>query len=247
MFDVIGVIDLRGGRAVRARGGQRERYEPVHGVAGAAIENGDAVAVAHRFVNGLGVAGLYVADLDAIVDRTPQDALVRQIASLGARLWLDAGVTSVDEARAALDRGATHVVVGLETLPSLNALESICVAACGQRVVFSLDLREGQPIAASEDLARRPPDVLVREAVNTGVSAVIVLDLARVGTARGVDLELVSRLRHAAPETALIAGGGVRNRADLIALKAAGCAGSLVATALLDGTLTAGDLVSSTL
>jgi phosphoribosylformimino-5-aminoimidazole carboxamide ribotide isomerase len=242
MFQVIGVIDLRGGRAVRARGGHRERYAPVDTVAGVAIEAGDAAGLARHFVDGLGVPALYTADLDAIVDRRPQRDVIERIAAIGAPLWLDAGITTPDEARAGLDSGATHLVVGLETLPSLNALESICAAAGGHRVAFSLDLRDGQPIAASVDLAQRRPEELVREAAKVGVNAVIVLDLARVGLTRGVDLDLIARLRAAVPDMPLIAGGGVRGRDDLAALQSAGCRGALVATALLDGQLTADDI-----
>jgi phosphoribosylformimino-5-aminoimidazole carboxamide ribotide isomerase len=64
-----------------------------------------------------------------------------------------------------------------------------------------------------------------------------VLDLARVGSGSGVDLELMSAVRRAAPRVALFAGGGVRNAEDLDALARAGCDGALVATALLSGAL----------
>ena len=40
----------------------------------------------------------------------------------------------------------------------------------------------------------------------------------------------------------IYAAGGVRDRADIVALRAAGAAGVLVATALHAGTLKAGDL-----
>ena len=43
---VIGVIDLRGGAAVHARGGHRERYLPVTAVGTRSIDPGDAPALA---------------------------------------------------------------------------------------------------------------------------------------------------------------------------------------------------------
>jgi phosphoribosylformimino-5-aminoimidazole carboxamide ribotide isomerase len=76
-------------------------------------------------------------------------------------------------------------------------------------------------------------------AAAAGASTVIVLDLARVGTGAGVDLRLMEAVREAAPGVALIAGGGVRDAADLHALAAVGCDGALVATALLSGVLDA--------
>jgi uncharacterized protein related to proFAR isomerase len=61
---------------------------------------------------------------------------------------------------------------------------------------------------------------------------VIVLDLARVGSRAGPDVGLVGELCARFPELELLAGGGVRDIADLRALAEAGAAGALVATAL---------------
>ena len=90
-----------------------------------------------------------MADLDAIEGRAPHDALTRTIASIGAPLWLDAGIASVDHALRALDCGVTRLIVGLETLPSFQVLESISKEAGHDRVAFSLDLRDGQPITTA--------------------------------------------------------------------------------------------------
>ena len=145
---VIGVLDLLGGRAVHARAGQRDRYEPVQTVAGMAIEPGDAVALARTYLRHLGLTELYAADLDAILGRPRQDALVASVAALGAPLWLDDGAASVRDAQHALELAAAVVVIGLETLPSYDALAEICASVGGDRVAFSLDLRDGVPVAA---------------------------------------------------------------------------------------------------
>jgi len=230
---------------VHARAGPRDRYEPVPAVGAVAIEPGDGRALARAYIERLGLSELYIADLDAIVDRRPQDALVRDIAARGAAVWLDAGITSADEARHALDLGAARVVVGLETLPSFAALESICKAVGGDRVAFSLDLRSGQPLAAAEHVVPKPPDALAVRAADAGVGALIVLDLARVGTGTGLDLEIITRIREAAPGVTLLAGGGVHGWEDLVRLSDAGCNGALVATALLHGRLTAREILAT--
>jgi phosphoribosylformimino-5-aminoimidazole carboxamide ribotide isomerase len=224
---VIGVVDLRDGRAVRARAGQRDRYQPI----------GDAVDLARRYVDHHGLRELYLADLDAIegsTDGGPERRalpVIRQIAGIGVPLWLDAGVSSVDAARHALDLGATHVVVGLETLQSFDALQAICAGIGGDRVAFSLDLRGGEPIA-DHDIPRETPERLAARAANAGAGSVIVIDLARVGTRIGLDVDLLARVREAAPGLTLLAGGGVRGAEDLEKLAGAGCDGALVATAL---------------
>ena len=70
----------------------------------------------------------------------------------------------------------------------------------------------------------------------------IVLDLARAGMRRGVDLALLRRVRAAAPGVELAVAGGVRGVSDLATAAAAGCDAALVATALYDGRILAGDI-----
>ena len=63
------------------------------------------------------------------------------------------------------------------------------------------------------------------------------IDLARVGSGAGPDLERLSVISALAPEKEIFAAGGVRDAADLAVLKRAGIAGALVATCLHDGLL----------
>ena len=175
-----------------------------------------------------------------------QDTLIAALAATGTTLWLDAGVSSTGRARHALALGAAHVVVALETLPSYEALPEICAAVGGERVAFSLDLRDGVPILASAGVpSGEPPHVIAARAADAGAAGVIVIDLARVGTGRGLDFELIARVREAAPGLTLLAGGGVRGLEDLVRLADAGCDGALVATALHDGRIGASDVAAA--
>jgi phosphoribosylformimino-5-aminoimidazole carboxamide ribotide isomerase len=169
--------------------------------------------------------------------------LIASLASPRLPLWLDAGVSSVDRARRAVALGADRVVVGLETLPSYVVLEEICAAIGRDRVVFSVDLRDGRPVVRDHGIpAGDAVDVVAAHGADAGVGAVIVLDLARVGEGGGPDVEVIARVREAAPVPLLLAGGGVRGLTDLARLAEIGCDGALVATALLDGRLSAADV-----
>jgi len=234
---IVGVIDLMGGQAVHARGGARERYEATVKRVGSPMTPGDAVGLARSFRFELGVDELYVADLDAIMHGRTQDAVIVKLTGTGAPLWLDAGISRAAQARRARDLGA-RVVVGLETLPSFDALGEICRAVDGERVAFSLDLRDGQPLVRHGGaIAAESATVIAARAAGAGAHTIIVLDLARVGSGSGLDFDLIARVRDAAPDVALMAGGGVRDASDLIRLSAAGCDGALVASALLSGRL----------
>lgn len=234
---IVPVIDLLHGRAVHARGGRRAEYLSVATALGVEI-SGDPLALARLYIERLGLQQVYVADLDAIAGEAPQNALLASIAGLGASLWVDAGIASVPQAVDALGTRASRLVVGLETLRSFDELHDICAWIGGERIAFSLDLRRGIPVIdATAAIPMSPPEAIAARAVDAGVSAVILLDLERVGTGTGIDLPLLAAVRRAIPAVLLLAGGGVRGNDDLSRLADAGCDGALVATALHSGAI----------
>lgn len=241
---MIPVLDLRAGRALLARGGQRDTYAPVRSllVAGRAGEGGDPIALARAYRDTLDCDEWYVGDLDALAGGAVQRALLGALAALRGRLLVDAAVTTPDRARDLVADGAARVVVGLETLPSFDALALVARAIGSTRVVFSLDLRDGAPLAEAP-LSGTPLEV-ASAAVAAGAGAIIVLDLARIGSGRGVDLVLVQTLRRALPQVELLAGGGIGTARDLERLAHAGLDGALVATALHDGRITRDDVAA---
>jgi phosphoribosylformimino-5-aminoimidazole carboxamide ribotide isomerase len=234
-MQIIGVVDLRRGRAVHAHGGVRANYLPIRSVAGHAVPDGDPVSVAQRYID-LGVRELYVADLDAITGRGLQREPLLGLLACGVPLWVDAGVSSVGLAQELAALGVSRVIVGLETLPSFGVLDQICDAVATP-VAFSLDLRNGQPLGTATTGTGTPGELAAR-AASAGARTIIVLDLARVGSGEGLDLPLLARIQKAAPNVTLAAGGGVRDNSDLVALANTGCTAALVGTALLTGRIT---------
>ena len=241
---MIPVLDLSAGHAVLARGGQRDTYAPVRSrlVAGGTRGGGDPIALARAYRDILECDEWYVADLDALAGGAVQHALLGALAALRCRLLVDAGVATPERARAVVAGGAARVVVGLETLPSFDELALVARAIGPKRVVFSLDLRNGAPLAEAP-LSGTPLEV-ARAAVTAGAGAIIVLDLARVGSGRGVDFALVEVLRRTFPDVELLAGGGIGTARDLEDLAHAGLDGALVATALHDGRIGREDIAA---
>jgi phosphoribosylformimino-5-aminoimidazole carboxamide ribotide isomerase len=231
---IIPVIDLRAGEAVHGTGGDRARYEPVKSAITPSL--GDAVALAQAYVVVLGTSELYVADLDALEGGAAQYAMHQRLSRI-ARSWIDAGLRSEADACALIDAGADRVVVALETMPGFELLHAIVRRLGADRVAFSLDLRDGAPLASADALRAMTPRELARRAVDAGAETVIVLDLAKVGGLGGTDDAMMRDLRAALPGVDLIAGGGVRHQADLDRLAAAGANGALVATAVHRGVI----------
>lgn len=234
------MIDLKDGQAVHARGGRRDKYAAVTKAAGTVI-NGDAVKLAGVYLDTFGLNDVYVADLDAIASAAPNAGVVRSICKRGGNVIVDSGVATLEEAHRVASTGAHGVIVGLETLASLDSLRDICR---DYPVTFSLDLRDGIPMHG-EGLPDASPEDFAGHAVTAGANAIIVLDVARVGGTAGPDTEMLTRIRRVVTGAALLAGGGVRGLNDLKLLARIGCDGALVATALHDGRLTASDVAAA--
>jgi phosphoribosylformimino-5-aminoimidazole carboxamide ribotide isomerase len=145
----------------------------------------------------------------------------------------------VEQAQALIDLGVGNVIVGSETLQSPAQLAGLAAHLPVERIVLSVDLKDGVLRAPSEFPT---PTDLLQFAAALHIDSIILLDLARVGAATGPPLDLLFSLHQRFPMLALYAGGGVRDRADLAALKLAGAAGALVATAFHRGILGTADL-----
>jgi phosphoribosylformimino-5-aminoimidazole carboxamide ribotide isomerase len=233
---VVGVIDLKAGMAVHAVRGERERYRPVSSVL--VPDGGDPLALARALRTELGLDELYVADLDAITGAGGNDAVIGALAR-ELRVMVDAGVSEPRRARALLDLGAHRVIVGTETLPGPDALDALLPLGS---VVLSVDLRDGALLSPDPRLARLSALDAVERLSRPELREAIVLDVARVGSRAGLDIELIARLHTAFPALELLAGGGVRDVEDLRALADAGASGAPVATALHTGVIGAREL-----
>jgi phosphoribosylformimino-5-aminoimidazole carboxamide ribotide isomerase len=248
---IIPVLDLSHGVAVHARAGERSRYQPVRSVL-ASNRNGDPLALIKAFRKTLGAEECYVADLDSIQGGAVQRTAIRELAQFEAGftgpMLVDAGTRQLGGALEVLACGASEVVVGLESLHAFSDLEVIVRVIGPSRVVFSLDLRLGSPVLhpsmKSPAGTDSDPVTLAARAVEAGVVSLLVLDVGRVGTGHGVDLELLERLRRRFENERLLAGGGVHARRDLERMRDAGCDAALVATALHTGRVGAADIAA---
>ena len=237
---ILPVLDLMNGLVVRGIAGRRDSYRPVTGTL---APSADALIVARAIRACSGLDEFYVADLDAILRGRANMTTLRDLINDGFRLMVDAGIRNLDDARSIVDVGAEAVVLGLETCPNADLLADACSRFGADRVIFSLDLTGGRPLAGSEHWKTFSPDEIVEIADRSGVRRVIVLDLKGVGVGAGVSTApLCRRFRESWPNLELITGGGVRNADDLAELNSCGVDGVLVASALHNGSLSRHDL-----
>lgn len=242
---LIPVIDLMGGQVVRGIGGNRNSYTPIESCFAHDPSPG---AVARAFAERFSATRVYVADLDAIRGSEPDWNSLDQIAEAGMSVWLDYGVSSAQAAAAVQGADTTRsyvdsVIVGLESIRNHQELAAIHSAIGNSKAIFSLDLKQGRPLAQDPDVVNVSPLEIAETAIGSGFERMIVLDLAFVGTSSGVGVvSLCKQLRSRFPNLEMHAGGGIRATADIKLLADAGCNGVLVASALHDGSITPGDL-----
>lgn len=231
-LQIVPVLDLKGGIVVHARRGARAEYAPLRSPL---VDGCEPVAVARAVCAAGRSSRLYVADLDALAGEPPGEATLSGLAVV-TEIWVDAGATTPPRAAALRRAGAARNVVGTESLAPGALTEA--AALTPPPLVLSVDLRAGRLISPDPGLDGRDPAAAASLARALGVTELLVIDLARVGSGSGPPLDAVAALAAALPGVAIYAGGGVRDDDDLAALESAGAAGALVATALHEGRIT---------
>ncbi len=210
-MDLVLAMDLKGGRVVHGKRGERTTYRPLDWGLSASAE-----PVAYLRV--IRPALLYIADLDRIAGTGSHDREIRACARMVRRCFVDRGSRTPEDLLS-----GDHItnVIGTET-----AGEDLTRYAAG---ILSLDIRDGVVIPSKRD-----PREILREAAALPFEGCLILDLGAVGTEGGLSAAQLAGFRAAYPGY-LLFGGGVAGEADLELLAAEGFNGAVVATAVHRG------------
>lgn len=223
-MEIIPVVDLKGGRVVHARRGDRARYQPL---VSTICHSAEPLQVVSTLLDLFSPRRLYVADLDAIGGLAPQQGVIAAISRLSGNteIWCDAGFRSAIGTECISGLANIVPVIGSETLDGLDTYREL-----HQRypeAVLSLDFRGGEFLGPAALLAT--PESWCRRVVH--------LDLGHVGAGEGPAADSATSLHRLAPQRQMYVGGGVRHVGDLHRLASAGISGALIATALHDGSI----------
>ena len=223
-MEVIPVLDLKGGIVVHARMGMRSTYAPIETPLSPTSEPS---SVARGLLSIFPFKVFYVADLDAIEGNGDNTAALRALRTEFPDLafWVDTGAADLRNAKTWLEGGLGHLVLGSETQRDSELIRYFCR---DERIILSLDYR-GEAFLGPASLL---------EDVDAWPREIIVMALARVGSASGPDVNLLANIKLRAVGRRIYAAGGVRDASDLSSLARAGISGALVATSLHNGKLT---------
>jgi phosphoribosylformimino-5-aminoimidazole carboxamide ribotide isomerase len=235
---IIPVMDILNGVVVHAVRGKRSEYQPLRSVL---CDSPNPLDLASTF-KALGFEELYAADLDAIMGGCPNFSILKKVVgTIGIRLMVDAGVTDLKRAKELVKSGVSKVILGTETLPSINFVETAIKSLGKESVVVSLDLKAGKVISGFELGKFGNPLSLLQEFKRMRANQIIVLDLDRVGSGEGVNMPFLKDVKRNF-EGKVFVGGGIQNIKDLVELRRMGVFGVLIATALHSGRISVEEL-----
>ena len=239
-FELLPAIDLRAGRVVRLREGDFARMT--------AYES-DPRSVARAFAEA-GAERLHMVDLDGAREGRPRqlDLVGEVVKDLGGRVRVElgGGLRTPEAVAGVLDMGVSRVAVGTAALRD-PAFAAGLVARHGPgRIVGSIDVRAGLALGEGwrAGAAGLPAAEAITMLADAGITTFEVTAIDRDGLLAGPDLDLMGALVSMA-RGGIIASGGIASIEDVLALRAAGCAGAIVGRALYEGQIELRALVSA--
>ncbi len=228
-------IDILEGRTVRLAQGE---------FADATVYDSDPLDAARRWLRE-GARALHVVDLDGA--RTGVQVNLEQVTKIVADVHVPVqvggGLRTEEAVGALLAAGASRVVVGTAAFRDVDFLDAI-VAAHGDRVIVSIDAREGLLATSGWTEQTAIPATTVIERLSArGVRRFVYSSIQRDGMMTGPDLAEVGRIADVV-RGSFVYSGGISSVADLEALAAlrrVNLAGVIVGKALYEGRFTVAD------
>jgi phosphoribosylformimino-5-aminoimidazole carboxamide ribotide isomerase len=204
-------IDILEGNAVRLVRGEFDA---------STVYDDDPLDAASRWV-AEGAEWLHLVDLDGARAGTPVnlDALGRIAADSGVPVQYGGGLRSAGAARAALDAGASRVVIGTAAFTQPQMLDELIAEGHGERIAVGVDVRDGLVATHGwERTSELPASEAFAELRERGVRRFVYTNIDRDGMLSGASREEVARVAREAGEGRLIFSGGIGSLADLRAL-----------------------------
>jgi phosphoribosylformimino-5-aminoimidazole carboxamide ribotide isomerase len=222
-------IDLKDGMCVRLLRGD---------MATATSFNDDPADQARRFSE-MGFTQLHVVDLNGAFagESINHNAVSSILDAVRAPVQLGGGIRDMAGIERWLDAGIARVILGTAAVRDPELVKDAAQAFPGQ-VAVGIDVRDGLVAVHgwAETTDMQAID-LAKAFEGCGVAALIVTDIGRDGLKTGVNLELTGAMADVV-SIPVIASGGLRDVADIRALKAwtgRPISGAILGRALYDG------------
>lgn len=229
-LELLPAVDIADGQAVRL----------VNGAAGSETSYGSPVDAALDWIR-QGAEWIHLVDLDAAFGRGDNKQVLKAVMKEtgGINIELSGGIRDTASLEAALELGAKRVNLGTAALEDPDWTAEV-IAEYGDKIAVGLDVK-GETLAARGWTSEGGNvwDVLER-LEDAGCSRYVVTDVAKDGTLKGPNLELLRRVTEKTARP-VVASGGVATLDDIAALRDLvphGVEGAIVGKALYSGNFT---------
>jgi phosphoribosylformimino-5-aminoimidazole carboxamide ribotide isomerase len=224
-FAIIPAVDVLDGRAVRLHQGDYDRIE---------VDAGDPLALV-RQAAATAPPLVHVVALGAARDGGAPVELARAVveAASPVPVQLGGGVRSVDDVKALAAAGIARVMIGTAAFGDIPLRELVDAA----ELVVAIDVADGIVRTAGwRESSGLTTEQALERCADAGVRHLLCTAIHRDGTRSGPDLELLQEVRSF--DGTVLAAGGIRDDADVEAVRALGIDGVVVGRAWLEGSVT---------
>jgi len=235
-FKIIPVIDILNSKAVHAVKGKRTKYEVLKSHL---FHSPNPVEIIREIKNKLKFYEFYIADLDSIINNTPNFQILREILEISdAEIILDPGIVNLKDIHKFNRYRIKSLILGLETLKSFKVINQSLQILSQNNIIISIDMYKGRIISKAKDIRKQNLLDLIKKIESLDIKNILLLDLFRVGQKIGGIPPLFIEILNNFNGNVLV-GGGIKDFKDILDYKEQNFFGVLIATALYDGTIDA--------
>ena len=223
---IIPAIDIFDGKCVRLTQGDFNRSK---------IYSENPVDVAKEFEE-QGAQFLHIIDLEGAKERRPmnKDTIWAITKAVQIPIQVGGGIRSYEDAKSYLGNGVERIVLSSIVIENPKMLEKLVKEFGSSKIVFSLDIRDGQFASAGwKDLEKKSVVDIIEYIKTIGIETIIVTDITKDGTLEGPNFDLMRQLMKEKFE--IITAGGVSSIDDILELKKIGIKNVIIGKALYEG------------
>jgi phosphoribosylformimino-5-aminoimidazole carboxamide ribotide isomerase len=233
-FKIIPVVDILNSKVVHAHKGERDKYKPLKTYLTDSTDPLDIINIIKKKFN---LTTFYIADLDAILKKKPNYAILNEISKLKEiEIMIDPGITIYEDTLDFLKFNIRHMIIGLETLNSIETLKTIVNKLRNQSVILSIDMYKQKLLTRINSFQNQNPLRIINVLQKLEVNKILLLDLYRVGQKIGGISSLYLNIKKNFDGDVYV-GGGIKNYKDIEQYYRNYFAGVLIGTALYDGSI----------
>jgi len=237
-MQIIPAIDIRHGEVVRLQQGdpeQEKRYDAPPAV------------VAQRFTEA-GAGKIHIVDLDGAIDGTTDNELVISeiVQKCPVRTELGGGIRSLDSIRFWLDRGISQVILGTVAVQDPDLVGEAMQEFGPENIIIGIDVRNGDVATHGwQETSSIPAEEFGKLMTERGVGRFIYTAIETDGMMEGPAMDAL-RIFAEKTNAAVTASGGIRDIADLRALRAlesVGIDSAIIGKAIYEGEIDLADAI----